>query len=46
MSSVAVISVEVKIKRAINELKHIIPPARRNLFKLCEETHGIKVTGF
>ena len=40
------ISVEIKIKEAINELKQITPPARPCLFKNCAETHSIKTTGF
>ena len=32
------ISVEIKIKEAINELKQITPPARPCLFKICAET--------
>ena len=46
MSSVAMISVEMKIKEAINELKRITPPARPCLFKICAEKHSIKTTRF
>ena len=40
------ISVETKIKEAVNELKKITPPARPCLFKIYAETHSIKTTGF
>ena len=40
------ISVEIKIKEAINELKQITPPARSCLFKIFAGTHSIKAIGF
>ena len=40
------ISIEIKIKKEINELKQITPPARPCLFTICAETHSIKTTGF
>ena len=46
MSSVAMISVEMKIKEAINELKRITPPVRPCLFKICAEKHSIKTIRF
>ena len=40
------ISVEIKTKEEINELKQITLPARPCLFKICTETHSIKTNGF
>ena len=38
------ISDEIKIKEAINELKQIFRPARPCLLKICAETHSIEAT--